>query len=328
MECSNFFSEVKKDELKGPLYVQWEISGVCVAKCVTCNVHKQNKYHPTARENDLVLRKLHDCKVKSIRFTGGEPLLAPNYSDLIEFCNFYEIQTSIITTLLSQSASVNAALLNTDILKISLSAVGHNYSSFFGIDRSYFNLFDHNLRMLKQEGKEFEIYYTIFDGNCSLKETTNFINYIYKFNPKKVHFFPAMFKEHDREQLKEVLKLIENTATFDNNSSRVLEAFDLRDNLKDIKCHINKFHMYIKSDGRIYPCCMTGGELGQSIDDDIFLMGNAFTDNITGIYKKNYGMMRNLDTNNCSACKDCTFKYKRLNDSYENFIYDKTFKEL
>mgnify|MGYP007030557284 CR=1 FL=1 len=43
MECNNFFSEVSKNRLDGPLYVQWEISGVCVAKCVTCNVHTSKK---------------------------------------------------------------------------------------------------------------------------------------------------------------------------------------------------------------------------------------------------------------------------------------------
>jgi len=287
----------------------------------------QKKYHPTAEENIAVFNKLNDCDVKSIRFTGGEPLLAPNYADLIEFCNFYQIQTSIITTLLTQSGAARNALLDTDILKISLSAVGHNYTSFFGIDRSYFNLFDHNLTFLKQNDKEFEIYYTIFDGNCDLKHTTDFINYIYKFNPKKVHFFPAMFKEHDRKQLEEVLKLIENTATFDNNASRVLEAFDLRDNVENIKCHVNKFHMYIKSDGSVYPCCMTGGELGQGTSD-VFYMGNIFRDRLTDIYKKNYGMMRLIDVSKCKACKDCTFKYKRLNDSYESFLHDKIFKEL
>ena len=114
---------------------------------------------------------------------------------------------------------------------------------------------------------------------------------------------------------------------FRNNANTIEKHFIRRKPRKQILCHINKFHAHIKRNGDVYPCCMSGGEVGQSLQD-YFKLGNIFKEDIKDIYCRNYDKFKGINLADNSICKECTMRYFLINSEYENFLQNKKFKDL
>lgn len=328
-QVTNYFDSVKRKLLNAPLCVQFEISGRCVAKCVTCGVRNQKmNCHPKFSNIIKAIRSLSKNGVKAIRFTGGEPLLADRFPEIIDECKRLGIYVSITTTLLTTNQDKLNALLKVNKFKVSLSAVEDEYSNFFGIDNKFFRAVRKNMRWLNNNKKKFSINYTIFDKNYSVTSIKKFINFIKDYKVNYVTFFPALEYSHKKaEKIVKNFKKCSKLTTFKSNIDTIEKHFERRKDRKTIICHINKFHWHIKRNGDVYPCCMTGGEIGQKLNK-MFLLGNIFKEDVKKIYKREYDIFKDKNLAKNDICKSCTQRYLMLNNDYEGFTKGGSFNEL
>ena len=73
------------------------------------------------------------------------------------------------------------------------------------------------------------------------------------------------------------------------------------------RCHIANSRWYIKTDGSIYPCCMAGGELGQTLETSLYI-GNILTESVETLSDVATIPLRNLDNPICDSCTPKYFK--------------------
>ena len=329
MSCNNYFSAVRDNLLEGPLCVQLEISGKCIAKCVTCsNKEYTGLKHPTLEENKEIIKKLKDSGVKAIRLTGGEPILADQFDKVVAYCKKQKIKASITTTLLTKNEDYMTALLDVSPIKVSLSTVGDEYHKFFGIPDKNFNVVKKNLDFLKENKKRFSVNYTIFEDNYSIESLTNFIEFMNDYKPSYVTFFPALMFDHpEAKEIVRNLKEVSSLCNFRSNILTVGKHFARRKPKENLVCHINKFHAHIKNNGDVYPCCMTGGEVGQNLNKKL-LLGNLHNQSMKNIYKKKFDIFEGVNMTKFDECKECTQRYTMLNQEFDSFINDEKFREL
>ncbi len=328
-QVSNYYDTVNRGLLKGPLCIQMEISGRCVAKCVTCEVRNQGiEHHPSFGELRSAIINLKEAGLRAIRLTGGEPLMADNFPGIVELCKQLGIYVSMTTTLLTKKKENREALLNVDKFKVSLSAVGEEYHKFFGIDSKNFNIVRNNIDYLRENKRKFSINYTLFEGNCTEESLMNFINFINDYKPNYVTFFPALEREHfNYLDMLANLGKCSKYCRFKSNIDTVSKHFARRKPRTRIICYINKFHWHIKRNGDVYPCCMTGGEVGQHLSDR-FVLGNIFKQDAEDIYRDSFDIFKGKNLAKNEICKSCTQRYLMLNEEFDAFINGNRFNEL
>jgi len=327
----NYFDTVKRKLLKCPLTIQLEISNSCVAKCVTCKYRDQKITSEKTSEDIIkIINDMAKKGLRAIRLTGGEPIIAPGFPEIVNCCIDNKLKTSITTTLLTEKISHISLLKNMNV-KLSLSCVEDEYKNFFQIDNNWFKLVKRNLDILRNLKKRFSVNYTIFDKNYSVSSIEKFVNFINPYHPNYVTFFPALnYKEVPEKIQKEIVenfKKLSSIMKFKSNARTIEKHFIRRKERKNIVCHINKFHAHIKRNGDVYPCCMSGGEIGQELLD-MFKMGNIFEEDIQTIYERNYDMFKGKNLANNPICKECTQRYLMINYDYEMFCKSKNFQEI
>jgi radical SAM protein with 4Fe4S-binding SPASM domain len=330
MGCVEYlFDSVKNKLIHAPFSVQFEISGKCVAKCVTCKITQQGlEHHPTIEEITKVICDLSKYGTKSIRLTGGEPLLANRFDAIVRECLKNGITPSVTTTLLTKNEEHLKALLKCSRIKVSLPTVNERFKDFFCIDNSNFETVKNNLEFLRKNKKRFSVNYTIFDKNYSLDSIQEFIAFINHYSPFYVTFFPALNFEHTKcEEIVKNFLACSNLTKFKSNIKTIKKHFERRKPRKTVICHITKFHAHIKRNGDVYPCCMTGGEVGQELLKE-FKLGNLFNESISEIYARSFSIFDDKNLANNEICKNCTQRYLDLNNKYKDFISDRKSDEI
>lgn len=82
-----------------PVHVNWLVTTACGMKCRHCYV--QNRFaggELGAREARELLEEIARCGVRSICFTGGEPLARPGIFDLLELAAARGLSVSVVTS--------------------------------------------------------------------------------------------------------------------------------------------------------------------------------------------------------------------------------------
>jgi radical SAM protein with 4Fe4S-binding SPASM domain len=326
------FSEVERGLRKGPLSIQFEISDKCTARCITCKIREQDtgkKYVPSEDDYEQVIRTFRFAGVSHVRLTGGEPLLSKHFPFIVNHLVENKITASITTTLLTKDKENLSALLNLNsIIKVSCSAVGENFNSFYQIDNKYFDLMTENMKFLRNNKRRFSVNYTVFKDNYQKSAIRDFVDFINQFSPHYVTFFPAIGNDVERFEEKVVSNIasIKHLMKFKSNVSTIAKHFERR-KIKTKVCHANKFTAHIKYNGDMYPCCMTGGEVGQKLFSN-FLMGNIFHEDIRKIYRNKYEMFEDRKILNNPVCDDCTERYMITNLEYDSFLKNKKYSGM
>lgn len=74
-------------KFKAPLYVAWEITHRCNANCIHCysnsSIHVNSDSDLSTKESIAVIDQLADAGVLVLAFSGGEPLLRPDWRELV-----------------------------------------------------------------------------------------------------------------------------------------------------------------------------------------------------------------------------------------------------
>lgn len=278
-----------------------EVGNKCFCRCEMCDIYK--KPHKKLNFSKFCDRvsKLKDFNFNKIRLAGNEPLTHPDIINMIDFLTKDNMVIDITTTLLTPDVRVLESISSIEKLRLSLFAVYDDYKKFYNVDK--FDLFCKNLEILRRSRSKTIIFnYTFTDGNYteeSAKDLKKFVSTLsgldYIFN-----FFPSInyVSEISTEEKSKIKKFLSNISSINFN----FYGFELR---KMTKCTVHSKRLYVKIDGSVYPCCMSGGEIGQDLQPQL-LLGNIDTDSLSSITSTALNNLNNI------ICDNCTQKYFNL----------------
>ncbi|MBN1413110.1 MAG: radical SAM protein [Spirochaetales bacterium] len=76
---------------------EFALTNICTAKCDFCSIWQQKEKHMVDKESALAtIRHLSKMGIGFITLTGGEPLLHPNFGDIIKECTRLNMISSIL----------------------------------------------------------------------------------------------------------------------------------------------------------------------------------------------------------------------------------------
>jgi len=275
---------IKVKALMRGLYL--EINSSCNQKCIYC-------YNSDIISNqdflsvDIIKKLIKESKsigITACTISGGEPLLHPNFVEILSFISESKLKTTIISnlTLLNKSIAEKLSFYNPDI-QITIDsgdALMHDESRGRGTYEKQLA----GLDLLKKSGYkgEFNIRCNLWNGNCTEKNIISVLDFAQKNKIKKVKFALAhateCFKETiDDEFIKDqISKWVDNQI---NNYSDLDFSFTegeaefgcplLSDNV-DVECGFK-----VSPKGKVFPC--------QLFFQDEYSVGNIYRQSIIDI---------------------------------------------
>jgi MoaA/NifB/PqqE/SkfB family radical SAM enzyme len=208
------------------------------------------------------------------------------------------------------------ALLLIDNLRISLSAVKQFYNTYFQINNKWFDVVDSNLRLLLDNGKHLRIDYLLSERTCRKEQLAEFINYVNELTEiygakrvGRVTYIKELGSAY-KGDVTEALAELRHLEKFNSNSDFALTRY-IEEQNKPLppKCLIARYHMFVKSNGDTYPCCVSGGEVNENFDARLKLGNMLSSENL----KQNLFVDESF-----APCRDCFNKYKAINERIIN----------
>jgi len=285
-----------------------EVGNSCFCHCVTCDILK--KPHPKMSIDIFryVIKELYSNGFRKIRLAGMEPLTILSIDSYLSAVRMLRMESEMTTTLLSPNIGVINDVTIVDDLNISLSAVGKGrYKSFYKVDK--WNLFDKNFRfLLKERKKPVTVVYTISKINCGFEDFKEFIRYINSMLHLKhdlhVVFFPEI--RYDNPWTQDMIDYVENlfeAAALDSVRFSYEYIHDYTGKCIH-QCFIPREEVYIKWNCDVYPCCLSGGEIGQPLLEELYI-GNLVKDGTKHVMERcETFSTRYLDNLICDRCSN------------------------
>lgn len=272
--------------------VSVEIGHSCYSRCLSCNTYNQKNTKPSFEIIISRIDKLLDHGFTKIRLTGLEPTTHPQFIDIVKYLKENGATSRVTTTLTYPDDVISKTLNDVDILRVSIHGVYNHYRIFHGS-----NNFDRLLKNLKSVNT-LTYYYTLIKLENLRNYTEVFATNLIKFYKEYPHPF-EFFQMHGTE-------IMETDAFF-----QILHDFDIpftytpNVSVKRSTCTVMSEKLYVKDNGDVYPCCMAGGEVGNSLERQV-LLGNIDTETLRKMCSKK---LTGLDN---PICDNCTPKYSRL----------------
>lgn len=291
------FNEAVRYEQKNPLKnVQLEITTACNFNCKHC-------FNSVNRNNILSLKKIkdivNDCKnmgVHMLSLTGGEPLVHPDFKQIVEYISHNNIQYTVYTNgyLLNEKMILFLKQNNVSNIRISLDGFSeHIHDTFRNFKGSYNKII---------EASKMLIYYKLpFEFNSMLHKYNNDILKFQHFVENEIGNIKIIF---------DYILNIGNAKNLYNDFGLELDDFcDIYSNylkellVKGLKfdtnqkkyCGIGCNYIYITAEGLVKIC--------PTVDDSVNI-GNINTHLLFDIWQsKKMAPYYNMHCENISKCK-------------------------
>ncbi len=276
-----------------------EIGNACFCKCVCCDIHDRPHKIMEIENFKSTVRNLKSMGFEQVRLAGNDPLTNKDFCKYVDIVYDEGLQCEVTTTLLTKKRTKVAALGIVDDLNISLSAVGSDYEKFFNVKK--WDLFVINfceLMGIRGGNKITTINYTITRETLDQDVFRRFILFMgsYVSNRLEVNIFPAIYYDRPftEEEKKKILQIY----------GGIEHGFNLIYDFSEYEMHsctIPKAELYVQVNGDVYPCCLSGGELGQSLESEL-LIGNILRGDQTVLFERTQKPMTGLNNQICNRC--------------------------
>ena len=183
------------------------ISEQCNLRCPTClyllaNPDSFSSSFISVDKFNLILEKYNkQMKAETIFLSGGEPLLHPQFDELVDICKKYNLSTKTSTNgvLIKNKLS---SLMKLDYVNVSLDCYDHeSFKKYRGGSKKQFDLIKESLKTLKEYNIYFSISFLLSTENVS--EIIKMIEFAENFMPKFIYFHNV--NPHGCEQYKAVV---------------------------------------------------------------------------------------------------------------------------
>lgn len=129
------------DHLTAPLYVLWDITYECNLKCEHCLVSAGNKLKNELSLDEVkgIIDQLADMKIFSLTFLGGEPLMRPDFFEVLAYSSKKNFSVTFSTNGFLINDYVVEKLENIDVftVQVSLDGLEETHNKIRGIDTSF-----------------------------------------------------------------------------------------------------------------------------------------------------------------------------------------------
>lgn len=289
-----------------PLKLFIDISNYCNLNCIHCLSGSSSTQHSFLEES-LILKGVHECYshgIFQIKIGGGEPLLYPNFWDIIS-------KIRLIAPNIRLSFTTNGTILNeADIAKIkefscdvSVSLDGTEQIHNLIRQGNVYNKVLQSIEMLKKQGVYPAVRYTLMDLNLDC--VLSVYHYCLKNDLKlKIRRFkPTSYtQKHLLLYNQKYFAIIEKL--------RGLEGCDIEDIMKENEniekvfycshdCGAGFRSIYIDYNGNISPCVFLG---------DNYIIGNISSDSIKELWDNSSILKEIRELKENPSCKNCSRK--------------------
>jgi len=156
-----------------PLYVYLELTSICNFKCNFCSVgNKKNDYMPLETAYKA-LDELKKNNIYDVYYTGGEPLMHPQFKEIVEYANRIGIRQTILTNGYFLPKYLNL-LPKIECVCVSFHGDEKIFNNLVG--GNYFDIIKKNILIAKKV-TNVKINYTVVNQNNNLKSMKSVLNF-------------------------------------------------------------------------------------------------------------------------------------------------------
>lgn len=156
--------------LSAPLFVIWEITGLCNLRCEHC-LSRSGESLPNELNTLQAMRLLdylEEMKVFNISFSGGEPLMRPDIFEIIDYASQKNFSLELLTNGALITENVLDRLEDSNIfnIQVSIDGIGETHDCFRGRNGTYDRAVN-AIKLLKDKKYNVSISSTVTKQNMS-----------------------------------------------------------------------------------------------------------------------------------------------------------------
>lgn len=276
----------------GPVVV-WNSTRTCNLKCIHCYAHADAKKFEgelTTEEAKKFIDDLAEFKVPVLLFSGGEPLIRPDFFELAEYAASKGIRPTISTngTLIDKETAKRIKKIGVGYVGISLDGLREDNDNF----RKHPGAFDAALRGIRnclEIGQRVGLRFTINRHN--IHALNDILDLIEEEGIPRVCFYHLVYSGRGSEMVKEDITREEARAAMDLIMDRTIDFHrrGLQKEILTVDNHCDAVYMYLRAKekypelaDRAYELMMTNGgnRTGIAIGD-VDWYGNVHPDQFT-----------------------------------------------
>ncbi len=303
-----------------PMSAVIELTNACNFDCIHCYIKREPRQYLPKDKTFEILEKLKNMGCLKIAYTGGEPLMHPQFEDILD----YTIKLKFQYTILTNGYFIDDKLINKFANSGFLKSV---HLSFYGVSANIHNSITRrcgsfeNLMILIKKLKEYNIKFILKTAIIKQNycEWENIMQFSDNNGYLQVSEFTLMPREDgDTDNLKYALTEKElkeiNIILRDKYKKKLAlksEYTDKEKFLESYVCVAGKNKLAIGYNGDVYPCIAWRMKVG-----------NIFNDKFENIWYNNKKLneIRNLKNKDINECRDCDIftycKYRCIGVSY------------
>ena len=268
-----------------------EITNICNLNCAFCPKNKREKKYMSVNDFKHIINEIKDETKHIYLHVMGEPLLHPEFDDILESINNTNIEVNLTTNGIFLDKQINIINNSKQIRKVAVSVQALEESNVTDYKETLINI----LNTLDNIRDDIILEYRFWNHNKTIKakDMTNII--LEHYNTKK-HYPTSLTdnKYHNKIKLKHNTYIMYGeTFTWPINSNVEHQGH----------CQALKNQLAILVDGSVVPCCLD--------NEGKMVLGNIFESSLEEIKNSKFynELLTNFRNNKriTQLCKQCSF---------------------
>ena len=268
-----------------------EITNICNLNCAFCPKNKREKKYMSVNDFKHIINEIKDETKHIYLHVMGEPLLHPEFDDILESINNTNIEVNLTTNGIFLDKQINIINNSKQIRKVAVSVQALEESNVTDYKETLINI----LNTLDNIRDDIILEYRFWNHNKTIKakDMTNII--LEHYNTKK-HYPTSLTdnKYHNKIKLKHNTYIMYGeTFTWPINSNVEHQGH----------CQALKNQLAILVDGSVVPCCLD--------NEGKMIIGNIFESSLEEIKNSKFysELLTNFRNNKriTQLCKQCSF---------------------
>ena len=237
-------------ESMGPVVV-WNSTKTCNLKCRHCYMSSDaQKYQNelTTEEAKRFIDDLAEFKVPVLLFSGGEPLIRPDFFELAEYAKEKGLRPTLSTngTLITREVAQRIKDIGVGYVGISLDGLKDVNDSFRGVEGAYDRAME-GIQNCVAVGQRVGLRFTINHHN--IQELDNIFDFIERENINRVCFYHLVYSGRGNKMMDQDVTAEESRKAMDTIIRRTKDFEDrgLEKEILTVDNHCDGVYMYLKA---------------------------------------------------------------------------------
>lgn len=234
----------------GPVVV-WNSTKTCNLKCRHCYMSSDNKKYQnelTTQEAKSFIDDLADFHVPVLLFSGGEPLIRPDFFELAEYAQAKEVRPTLSTngTLITREVAQRIKDIGVGYVGISLDGLQDVNDQFRGVEGAFQKAME-GIQNCVAVGQRVGLRFTINHHN--IQELENIFDFIERENINRVCFYHLVYSGRGTAMKNQDVTAEESRRAMDIIIRRTKDFEDrgLEKEILTVDNHCDGVYMYLKA---------------------------------------------------------------------------------